>query len=379
MRVPRFLSPPAGNLLLLGPPGVGKTAWTMQHFPDAVRIDLRDVEMARLLAARPARLRELVLAARGARQIVLDEVLSVDGVLAQAQTLMRELRGLRWVLTASSARDLPPTPGITPLTLHPLMAAELGDGFDLGLALQAGTLPVIWAGPRPELAVRAYNGMLLRDEIARHGLTRHPGDLARTLEALTGAQGAVLNLAETARIAQVPRKTVEAHVRLLAALGLIFRVPVFGATGGRALAAHMRLHFFDLSLFRANLPEPAPHDAAPHEADDAALRGLVAQQLRAWCAYSPGGHVLSHWLTRSNVAVDCVVRGASKFHAIGISTASQPRTRDVRALNAFGQDHPSAKLWLLHRGNDAFTLGAVRCEPVTRFLRALVPGSFPHH
>ena len=54
----------------------------------------------------------------------------------------------------------------------------------------------------------------------------------------------------------------------------------------RELAAHPKFFFFDAGVFRANRPT-GPLDS-PAEIDGAALEGLVAQHLRAWCDYTEG-------------------------------------------------------------------------------------------
>ncbi len=55
---PRFFKVPTGHFFLLGPRGTGKTSWTQQQFPDALRVDLLDPGTLREMAARPERLRE---------------------------------------------------------------------------------------------------------------------------------------------------------------------------------------------------------------------------------------------------------------------------------------------------------------------------------
>ena len=70
----RFFSPPADHFFLLGPRGTGKTWWTKQRYPDALRVDLLEPAVLRELAARPERLREMAGAHRKLKQIVIDEV-----------------------------------------------------------------------------------------------------------------------------------------------------------------------------------------------------------------------------------------------------------------------------------------------------------------
>ncbi len=339
------------------------------------------MEAARRLAANPADLMTHIGAVRGSRHVVIDEVMAVPALLQVIPTVLKAQRGLRFVLIGSNMRGMRSDvltalgPSVSFLSLHGMMAAELGDRFELGQALKTGMLPIIQFGPQPELAIRAYNATVLHEEIQHQGLTRNPGAIARFLETLTRSHAGVLNLSQMAREAAVPRKTAEGYLKVLEDLQLIFQLPVFAHETKRALATHATVYFADAGLFRANLPAAAI-DAAI-DVEGVALKGLVAQHLLSWCAYSPGNHHLHHWSTRSRVAVDFVVHGSSKFHAINVRNSSQVRPQDLRSLRAFGEDHPSATRWLLYRGSQPQVLDGVRCEPVERFLKALVPGSFP--
>ena len=114
------------------------------------------------------------------------------------------------------------------------------------------------------------------------------------------SHAAVLNISNVSRECQVKRKTCEGYLEILEDLLLGFRLEVFSKRAQRELAAHPKLFFFDTGVFRANRPT-GPLDA-PEGIDGAALEGLVARHLRAWCDYSNGTHTLSYWQTRSKVA-----------------------------------------------------------------------------
>lgn len=78
------------------------------------------------------------------RVFVIDEVQRVPALLDVVHAQIEARADLRFVLTASSARKLRRA-GVNLLAgravhraMHPFLAAELGDAFDLGLALRAG-------------------------------------------------------------------------------------------------------------------------------------------------------------------------------------------------------------------------------------------------
>lgn len=378
---PRYFTPPADHFFLLGPRGTGKTWLTQRLFPDALRIDLLDPETVRSMSARPERLRELLAARPDARQVVVDEVQKLPDLLEVAHLLIEEKRNVQFIFTGSSARKLRRA-GVDLLggraaqkSLHPFMAAELGSGFQLDEALRLGMLPVVLAAKDPAEILRAYNGLYLREEVQMEGMVRSVGSFSRFLEAISFSHGAVLNLANVARECQVNRKTVEGFLEILEDLLLAFRVPVFTRRAQRELAVHPKFYFFDAGVFRANRPA-GPLDA-PAEIDGAALEGLVAQHLRAWCDYSGGNHRLHYWQTRSKVEIDFVVYGENGFHALEVKNSVRVRPEDLRGLKKFGEDFPESRRWLLYRGKERLLIDDILCLPCEEFLLDLKPDSFP--
>ena len=164
------------------------------------------------------------------------------------------------------------------------MAAELGQGFDL---------------------TRAQAALYLQEEVQAEALVRQIGDFARFLEVISFSQGSLLNLANLAREAEIPRKRAESYLGILEDLLISFRLPVFQRRAQRQLVQHQKFFYFDAGVFRS-LGPCGPLDA-PEEIDGIALESLVAQHLRALCQLRPGGAQLSFWRTRSGLEVDFIV------------------------------------------------------------------------
>ncbi|MBM3275865.1 MAG: ATP-binding protein, partial [Candidatus Sericytochromatia bacterium] len=352
----RFFRTPVDSFFLLGPRGTGKTWLTRRIFPDALRIDLLEPETLRALAARPERLGELVAGRPETRRVVIDEVQKLPELLEVVHLLLEENRKIQFVLTGSSARKLR-RGGVNLLggravrmALHPFMAAELGDRFDLAKCLRLGMMPLVHGAADPDAVLRAYTGLYIREEVQMEGAVRNLGSFARCLEALSFSQGGVLNLASVSRDCQVNRRTVEGYLEILEDLMLAYRVPVFTLRAKRAVAAHPKFYFFDAGVFRAN--RPAGPLGSPSEIAGAAVETLVAQHLRAWCDYSAGNHRLFYWQTRSRVEVDFVVYGDREFLAVEVKNSTAVRPEDLRGLRAFGQDYPECSLRLVYRGHE---------------------------
>lgn len=369
------------HFFLLGPRGTGKTSWCAHQYPDALRVDLLNPAVLRRYLATPEYLIELVEANSKAKQIVIDEIQKLPTLLEVVHLLIERKTGAQFILTGSSARKLR-RQGVNLLggrasqrLMHPYTAAELGTRFKLGTALRQGMLPVVWAADDPISVLEAYNALYLHEEVQMEGLVRNVGAFARFLQAMSFSHAAVLNLTNVSREAQVSRKTVEGYLEILEDLLLGFRLEVFTKRAKRELAAHPKFYFFDTGVFRANRPA-GPLDSTT-ELDGAALEGLIAQHLRAWCDYSQGKHGLHYWQTRSRVEVDFVLYGETGLYAIEVKNAKRVDASDLTALKHFAEDYPQAKRYLLYRGDDRLKRDGILCLPAEQFLADLKPNHFP--
>lgn len=373
----RFFEPPRGSFLLFGPRGTGKSTWVQGALPAAPRVDLLRPEQQRAYAARPERLREFVKGHPESKTFVVDEVQRVPALLDVVHELLEAKRGLRFVLTGSSARKLRRA-GVNLLAgravqraIHPFMAAELGDAFDLKRALQLGMVPLVWDADDPEDTLRSYLDLYVREEVQQEGLVRDAGAFARFLEAVSLTHAQPVNVTAVASDCEVSRKTVAGYLEILHDLLLCFSVPVFTRRAKRHLTAHPKLYWFDAGVFGA--ARPGGLLDRPREIEGARLEGLVAQHLRAWIDYGRKRLQLSFWRTRTHNEVDFVLYGPDGFFAIEVKAGERVRGDDLRGLRAFGEDYPEAKRVLLHRGNDQLMVDGIQCAPVDTFLRRIHP------
>jgi predicted AAA+ superfamily ATPase len=381
MEVPRFLKKPEGSFFLLGPRGTGKSWWSRRTFPEALIVDLLDAGTLRELAARPERLGDLVRGAVDCSAVVVDEVQKLPELLEVIHRLIEERCGRIFILTGSSARKLRRS-GVNllggragRLSLHPYMAAELGEAFSFSESLRCGLLPVVVGAADPTFQLRAYCGLYLKEEVQAEGLVRNIGAFARFMEVMSFSHGAVLNLANAARECAVKRSTLEGYLSILEDLLLGWRLPIFNRRAKRELACHPKFYFFDTGVFRANRPR-GPLDEIS-EIEGPALEGLVAQHLRAWCDYSEGSHSLYFWQTRSQVEVDFVIYGESGLYALEVKNTRKVRPEDLIALKSFAEDYPESRRFLLYRGSELLMRHGISCIPCDKFLQALMPGSIP--
>lgn len=370
--IPRFFILPKQSFFLFGPRGTGKSTWLKAHFKDALWLDLLDPETFRLYSARPERLEELVLGNPEKKDIVIDEVQKIPELLDVVHALIEKKNNLRFILTGSSSRKLKRT-GVDLLAgravkrdLHPFVAAELKDKFNLAEALTYGLLPLVFNSEDRESVLRSYASLYIREEVQAEGLVRNIGNFSRFLEAISFSHAAVLNVSNVSRDCQVERKVVENYVSILEDLLLSVRLPVFSKRAKRELIVHQKFYFFDAGVFRSLRPA-GPLDK-PEEIAGAALEGLVLQHLLAWNSYSGEKNKIYFWRTRSGSEVDFVVYGPDVFWAIEVKNSTKINDSELRSLRTFKEDYPECKTYVLYRGKEKLFRHGVHIVPCEKFL-----------
>jgi len=364
------------SFFLLGPRGTGKSTLIKELFSDAVYIDLLLPDICRSYSAKPERLRELVYAQSNKKRFIIDEIQKAPELLTVVHSLIEEKKGWQFILTGSSARKLKRA-GTNLLAgrallkhMHPFIAGELGNKFDLDNALKFGLIPLIMASQDPGETLKAYIDLYIREEVQMEGLTRNIGNFSRFLEAISFSHGSVLNVSNVARECQIERKVVEGYINILEDLLLAFRLPVFTKRAGRATSSHPKFYFFDTGVYRALRPS-GPIDRT-EEISGGAIEGLVAQHLRAWIDNSKKNCKLFFWRTSSGSEVDFVVYGDNLFWAIEVKNSSNINPQDIRPLKTFGLEYPESKRILLYRGNEKLLRSGITIEPCQDFLKQLV-------
>jgi len=375
--IPRYFKAPRESFFLFGPRGTGKSTWLHNQYPKALFIDLLEPDIFRSYNARPERLREIIDAHPDKKNVIVDEIQKVPELLSVIHAIIEEKRGLQFILTGSSSRKLKRTGvdllagRVLKLSLHPFMASEMGEKFNLRSALQNGLVPLVIASPDPEKVLKSYAALYVREEVQMEGLVRNIGNFSRFLEAVSFSHGSILSISNVARECEVERKTVEGYLSILEDLLLSFRIPVFTKRAKRATVVHPKFYYFDVGVFRS-LRSTGPLDR-PEEIEGGALEGLVAQHLIAWNAYRGEPNKIYYWRTRAGSEVDFVIYGKDVFWAIEVKNTSRIRPKDLSPLRSFKEEYSESKPFFLYRGKERIIRNNIRCMPCEEFLLNLNP------
>ncbi|MBS1987926.1 ATP-binding protein [Candidatus Dependentiae bacterium] len=377
--IKRAFKEPEQSYFLFGPRGTGKSTMTVKNNPDALLIDLRLADVRYRLSANPDHLTELVSAQPDGATIIIDEIQKIPELLSIVHMLIEKKRKWRFILTGSSARKLK-RQGVDLLggralrkVLHPFMASELKQHFNLEQALSYGLLPLRFAHEDALETLQAYISLYLEEEVKMEGLIRHYESFTRFLHIMSLSHGSILNITNIARECHVKRTTVSDWISILEDLLICYQINVFTQRAKRELSAHPKFYLFDVGVYRALRPRSIKDSES--EVNGAGLEGLVLQHLMAWKDYTSEKHEISFWRTRSGLEVDFVVFGALGFWAIEVKNAEKIRSEDLKSLVEFQEDYPEAKVILLYRGKERLLKNNVLCLPCEDFLKIICPNA----
>lgn len=375
--IKRVFTEPEQSYFLFGPRGTGKSTMVEKNHPDALLIDLRQADMRYRLTANPDHLIELVGAQPDGKIIIIDEIQKIPDLLPIVHKLIEKKRQWKFILTGSSARKLK-RQGVDLLggralrkVLHPFMACELKEKFNLDASLRYGLLPLRFGFEDPAATLQAYIDLYVDEEVKMEGLIRHIEPFTRFLQVMSLSHGSILNVANIARECHVKRTTVNDWLSILEDLLISYQIDIFTHRAKRELSSHPKFYFFDAGVYHALRPHSIKDSDA--EINGAGLEGLVAQHLVAWCDYTQEKHELFFWRTRSGVEVDFVMFGPQGFWAIEVKNTDTIRGTDLQGLVAFHEDYPEAKTILLYRGKERLLKNNVLCMPCEEFLLGLRP------
>ncbi len=372
----RLLSAPLKNpksFFLFGPRGTGKTTWLKTHLPDALFINLLHTELYTLLLANPGKLRNLIPPGHTG-WIVIDEVQRIPALLNEVHDLI-EARGLRFVLTGSSARTLRRA-GVNLLAgraltyhMHPITVIEQEEAFSLQQSLQLGHLPARFSEAEPLKYLKDYVQTYLREEVMQEGLTRNIAHFARFLEVASFSQAETVSISDIAREALIERSVADNYFSILDDLLIATRLPVFSRKAKRKLMTQKKFYYFDVGVFRAIRPRgPLDSDA---EIDGPALETLVLQELRAINDYYGYDYQLYYWRTKNKLEIDFVLYGPNGLIAIEVKRSSQIQHKQTRALREFKKDYPPARCYVFYGGSTTLYEEQVTIIPVAQALQDL--------
>jgi predicted AAA+ superfamily ATPase len=319
---------------LFGPRQTGKTS-LIHHALKGVKVyDLLDTSIYLALSQSPGRIGQELTAKD--RAVVIDEIQRLPELLNEVHRLI-ETRGIRFLLTGSSARKLRRR-GVNLLGgrartkyLHPFTYKELGDKFDLARAMERGLLPSIYFSDDPRADLQAYAGSYLQEEIIAEGATRNLLAFSRFLKVAALCNSQIVNFTNVSNDAQVARTTVYEYFEILKDTLILYELPAWRKSKKRKPLASSKYYFFDVGVvsvlqgrkFRPGTPEFGE-----------AFETYLMHELISYSDYVSGEN-LSYWRSTSGFEVDFII---GDHTAVEVKAKENLSVSDLKPLRALSEE-----------------------------------------
>ena len=357
---------------LLGPRQTGKT-FLIRHTLKNVRVyDLLDSETYLALSRNPGRISEELQPQD--RIVVIDEIQRLPELLNEVHRLI-ETRGIRFLLTGSSARKLR-RGGINLLGgrartkyLHPLTYKELNKHFDLFLAIERGMIPSIYFSDEPRADLQAYAGSYLQQEILAEGATRNIPAFSRFLRVAALCNATIVNFTNVADDAQVARTTVYEYFEILKDTLLLYELPAWRKSKKRKPLASSKYYFFDVGVvavlqgreFRAGTPEFGE-----------AFETYLMHELKCFSDYI-SGEQLSYWRSTSGFEVDFII---GDHTALEVKAKKNISPNDIKSLRMLAEEMKLKRYICVSMEPRRRKVGNIDILPYKEFLDLLWDGAY---
>lgn len=176
-------------------------------------------------------------------------------------------------------------------------------GFPVALARETTTGRARWFDD--------YVSTVLERDVLDLSRVRQRAHLPRLLRRLAGQTGQLLNIAKSAEELAMEPSTAEDYVKLLEAVFLISRLPAWGQTLGRRVAARPKIHVVDSGVSARLLRLTEAKLARLHPAALTDLGHLIETfcvgEIRKQLSWLTEPVEMGHWRTHDGAEVDLVV------------------------------------------------------------------------
>lgn len=362
------------SFFLWGARQTGKSTLLKARYSDSLWFDLLLTDVFERFHRNPSQLREIILAARPAKPVVIDEIQKIPALLDEIHWLI-ENTGTRFILSGSSPRKIIRSQAnllggrALRYELYPLVSSEIPD-FDLLRALNTGLLPRHYLSNNTEKLISAYIGNYLRDEIISEARLRNVSNFSRFLEVAAFSNGEMLNYTNIASECGVSAPTIKDYFQILEDTLTGRFLPSFQKRPKRRVIRAPKFYYFDLGLvnylLRRGKIEPGS------EAFGNAFEHFIYQELYAHRHYSGLHYPVYYWRTASQIEIDFVL--GDHQVAIEVKSTSNANPRHAKGLLRFSEEYTVKRQILIT--NDAFPrqMGKVEVLPWKYFLQQLWGG-----
>lgn len=306
--------------------------------------------------------------------VIIDEVQRIPELLNIVHLLIEE-KGIRFILTGSSARKLK-SGGANLLAgralqkeLFPLTWKELSK-FNLNKYLQYGGLPMSYTSDSPEDYLDSYVNTYLREEIQAEGLVKKLPSFSQFLQLSSTTSGELLNFTSISNETGVSSKTIKEYYTILEDTLLGFMVEPWTESVQRKPIQTAKFYFFDTGVKNTLTNTRNLQDKS--DLWGRSFEQFIAMELRAYLSYKlKNKFKLQFWRSTSQFEVDFVIANQV---AIEVKATQKLRLENFKGLKALQEEARFKHYYMVSRDPMERVHDEIICLPWDRFLDKLWNG-----
>jgi predicted AAA+ superfamily ATPase len=366
------------SFFLFGPRATGKStllkSWASSQKTAPLLIDLLRGDSYFRLSSNPSSLEELIQAKH--KVVIIDEIQRVPELLNEVHRLIED-RGIRFILTGSSARRLKRTHAnllagrAWNARFFPFVYPESTQAgpFDLKKSLRYGCLPRVFKSPDPLEELDGYVTTYLQEEIERERWVRDIPNFSRFLKTAALTSGELLNYANLSYDTGVSGVTIKEYYRILSDTLLGTHLEPFQESKKRKAIQTGKFYFFDTGVLNTLLETEALD--ANSDRYGKCLEHFILNELKAYLSYRRIKKPLTFWRSTRQDEVDFIVG-----HSLAIEVKASRRfnPRFLKGLKVFGEEGLVKKSILICEDPTEREIDSIAVMPVEKFLQRLWTG-----
>jgi len=252
----------------------------------------------------------------------------------------------------------------------PLVSAEL-TGWDLLTVLNRGLIPSHYLDENYSRSLKAYSLDYLKEEVFAEGIVRNIPSFSRFYDAMAFTHGELVNYSNIARDCGVDSKTVREYYQILVDTLMGKMIEPFKKRQNRqVITKSPKFYLFDVGVAGAITKRNIQEEKG--ELFGKAFEHFILMELIAYNSYNELDFDINFWRTKSGLEVDFIL-GNGEI-AVEVKGSSRIDKRDLYPLNAFLNEFPSTRTFIVCNEKTERIVDQIRIIPYRQFLSDLWEG-----